>query len=251
MEPALVGAALRTPSVCFTDCEPMAVQNSVLSRFGTCVVTPECFLRDLGPRHVRMPGYKELAYLHPNHFSPDASVREELGVKAEEPYAVVRFSSFRAGHDLTRRSFTVAQRREMVDRMEKHLKVFVSSEGRPDDAFTGKLLPTHPSRIHHALSFARFLVTDTGTMATEAAMLGTPAVMHGSAVRQFGNFCELQDRYGLLEVHDDAEAAIEAAVALAARQVQTTERTAMRDRLLADKVDMAEALFHLVVEPGI
>lgn len=249
MEPALVGAVLRRPSVCFTDSEPMGVQNEVMRRFGTCVVTPACFLEDLGPRHVRVRGYKELAYLHPNHFTPDESVLRELGMEAGQPYAVVRFGALRAGHDLRRRGFSSAQRRILVDRLGQHMTVFVSSEGAPDGAFAGKLLPTRPSRIHDVLRFAGCLVTDTGTMATEAAVLGTPTIIFGSAVREFGNFRELEEKYGLLSVYDEADAAIESAIVLAGSLEDKQRYAVLRDRMLSEKVDMAEALLKLVLDP--
>jgi predicted glycosyltransferase len=251
MEPALVGAALRRPSVCFTDSEPMAVQNEVMRRLGTCVVTPDCFLGDLGPRHVRVRGYKELAYLHPDRFKPDESVLRELRVTPREPYAVVRFGALRAGHDFRRRGFSAAQRSLLVDRLGRRLKVFVSPEGPPDPVFREKLLPTRPSRIHHVLSFARCLVTDTGTMATEAAVLGTPAIIFGSAVREFGNFRELEEKYDLLRMYDDADAAVEAAVVLSGRLEDKQRCAVRRDRMLADKVDVSEALLQLVIHSGV
>jgi len=42
----------------------------------------------------------ELAYLHPNYFSPDLSVLELLGVKKGEKYAILRFVKWNANHDL-------------------------------------------------------------------------------------------------------------------------------------------------------
>ena len=45
-------------------------------------------------------GYHELAYLHPDRFTPDENVLSELGLKKEDTYFIMRFNAFMAHHDV-------------------------------------------------------------------------------------------------------------------------------------------------------
>lgn len=48
---------------------------------------------------TKYPGYHELAYLHPNHFTPDPKIVEAYGIDTSKPYFVMRFASLNAHHD--------------------------------------------------------------------------------------------------------------------------------------------------------
>ena len=39
-----------------------------------------CFNRKIEKKTVHYPSYHELAYLHPNHFAPDAAMVEQYGI---------------------------------------------------------------------------------------------------------------------------------------------------------------------------
>ena len=61
-------------------------------------------------------------------------------------------------------------------------------------------LPTPASAIHSVLAFADLYLGDSQTMATEAALLGTPAIRSNSFVGEndMSNFKMLEHKYGLL-----------------------------------------------------
>jgi len=77
----------------------------------------------------------------------------------------------------------------------------------------GSSLPVEA--IHDLLAFADCYVGDSQTMATEAALLGTPAVRTSAFVGDddMSNFRELETEYGLLQSFADEDAAIDRAVA--------------------------------------
>jgi len=77
----------------------------------------------------------------------------------------------------------------------------------------GSSLPVEA--IHDLLAFADCYVGDSQTMATEAAVLGTPAVRTSAFVGDddMSNFRELETEYGLLQSFADEDAAIDRAVA--------------------------------------
>lgn len=80
----LVSFLLGKPSVIVNDSEPMPLQHLINRTFASAILTPSCFSKDLGNNHIRFSGYKELAYLHPNYFSPDPSILSELGLNKKK-----------------------------------------------------------------------------------------------------------------------------------------------------------------------
>ena len=55
---------------------------------------------DLGRKQLRYNGQLELAYLHPNYFSPDPSVLDEIGLNEDDTIIFLRFVSWTASHDV-------------------------------------------------------------------------------------------------------------------------------------------------------
>jgi uncharacterized protein len=117
--------------------------------------------------------------------------------------------------------------------------VFISAEGSlPEDLIAYKL-PIAPHRIHNALYYAQMVVSDTGTMTVESAILGTPGVICSSSAPLYSNFLELENKYGLMYVFNESEKAIARAIELI-QQPDLKEQWAQKRRvMLADKKDIA------------
>lgn len=102
MNPYLAHVAhfLKKPSIIFEDTDNASMNHRLYSGFASTICSPSAFKKDFGKKHIKFNGYLELAYLHPNYFSPDLSVLELLGVKKGEKYAILRFVKWNANHDL-------------------------------------------------------------------------------------------------------------------------------------------------------
>src|SRR5207253_8405843 len=98
---AAQASALRgIPHIAFSDTEiAIAVLRAMLP-FTDAVCTPSVFSKDLGLKQVRYAGYKELAYLHPSRFKPQARVLDLIGASLDEKLIVVRFASWDSSHDI-------------------------------------------------------------------------------------------------------------------------------------------------------
>ncbi|MGA8849165.1 MAG: DUF354 domain-containing protein [Dehalococcoidia bacterium] len=242
MDAALTGTLCRKPSVVFTDGEPIPIQNFITGLFATAILTPSCFRKDLGKKQVRFAGYKELAYLHPDYFLPDSSIHDELGISATEKYVVLRFNVFDAFHDIGKHGFSLADKYCLVRELEKHCRVFISAEGSLAKDLECYKLPIPYERIHHALYYAQLVVSDTQTLTTEAAVLGTPAIRCNNFVgtNDMGNFIELEQKYDLIYCFRDFKKAIQKAVELASRPDLKQEWAIKRQKLLADKIDVTQ-----------
>lgn len=195
---SFIAKQIGAKSIIFPDSEVVKVTNKYVVPLCDKVVTPETFGLDYGEKHVKVPGFFENCYLAPSVFTPDEKVLVEYGIK--RPYAVFRFVGWFANHDVHNGGFTIEEKIELVKAVEPYMAVFVSSEKElPEELKTYKL-PTPAAQIHSVLSYADLYLGDSQTMATEAALLGTPAIRSNSFVGEHDmtNFIILEKKYGLL-----------------------------------------------------
>jgi uncharacterized protein len=230
----------RKPSLVFLDSEPLPLDRLIIRPLATTIFTPECFLHDLGRRQVRYAGYHELAYLHPDYFTPDPSVLDELGVQPDEPYSVLRFVAWKATHDIGHSGFSPELKRQIVKKLSEYGRVFITSETPLVPELEPYRITVPPHRIHDVLYYARLFMGDGATMATEAGILGTPSVRASSLALNMGNFVELMERYQLVYSFYNPLEALQHACQF---MQNTTTKTVWQERsrtLFQDKIDVTE-----------
>lgn len=207
-----VGRLTRVPSLYFTKASPLVTKliAKVAFPFADRIVTPDCLPDEVmkpawRKKWMRYPGYHELCYLHPAVFTPDAEVKKELGVGADERYFIVRLIAWQASHDVGQSGWSLDMTRRVIGALEPHGRVFISPEGRIDPSLEKYRIPIRPDRMHHALAFATMCLGDSGTMPAEAAVLGTPSLRCDTLAKRQPVFEELEKRYGLCLNYDPAE----------------------------------------------
>lgn len=232
-------------SVIFPDSEVVKVTNRYVVPMCTKVVTPDSFRLDYGSKHYRINGIFEDCYLSPHVFQADEAVIEKYGLK--RPYAVVRFVGWFANHDVGKSGFNQREKEELVQAISKNMNVYISSENDLPDELEPYRLPTPASVIHDVLSFADLYIGDSQTMASEAALLGTPAIRSNSFVgpNDMSNFIMLQEKYGLLyNVAEPAEAiSLATDMSKNSRKVEWMEK---RDKYYAQVGDCNAQIVELI-----
>ena len=249
---AFAGTLTRSPIVLVLDDEPGDFNHTVSRPFADCILSPAVTRRDLGDDHYTFRGFKECAYLHPEVFEPDGSVREYLGVDSDEPYALVRFNALDALHDGDLEGFRPRQRRDLIERLSEHATVFVSDEGGEMDLddLPARSYDLHPALIHDAMAEASLLVADTGTMVNEAALLGTPAFRYrGTDDHEYGEFRELE-RAGLAEQFDDYAAVRDRSLEILADDDAPARWQRRRREYVADLVNLTDLLVDVAESRG-
>jgi uncharacterized protein len=240
---AQTGRLLGIPAIFDTDDGKAAgVHFWSAAPFAHVITTPDCTDEDYGKRHVKYPGYKQTAYLHPNHFKPDHNVLQALGVAPGERYFIVRFVAMVASHDLGEGGLPPAAKRELIDKLAARGRVFLSSEDKLPEELSHMKFPLPPDKLHDALAFADLLVGDSQTVAAEAAVLGTPSLRVSSWTGRLAYLTELEKRYGLTFAYQPQRAADLLAHVdrwLAEPSLRQT-LAPQHQRLLADKVDVAD-----------
>lgn len=144
---------------------------------------------------IRYPSFHELFYLHPNHFNPNIQdAFEFLKIKQSQPYILIRLSSLQAHHDLTAKGVSDSLLTKIISLSEQKYKIFISSEKPLKDAFREYEINIPTSKIHTILSGAAFVIGDSLTMMTEAAVLGVPSLRISSFSGKVGTLNEFERR---------------------------------------------------------
>jgi len=244
---APLGRITGTPSLIFTDTEHASTDPYLTYPWATRICTPEVFGKDLGPRQLRYRGFHELAYLHPRQFPLDPGVRRELGLGPHEPFSVMRFISWQAAHDKGARGLSRELQVEALRLLSRHGRVFLSSEKELPPEWQALRLPVPVHRMHQVLAQADLYLGEGATMATEAALLGTPSLYVSSLVGTMGNFEALREAGLVLSFRSGEEALQQAARLLADPAAKTSWQA--RALAFADAhLDVAEFTYRQILE---
>lgn len=242
-----ISLLLDVPYVAFYDSDIKSITDNF--SYYDCVFTPQNFSKEVNTDFQKaLPTYKELAYLHPNNFSPDKSSLTDIGLDPNEKFSLVRFSGYEAWHDVGQYGFNYSLKVKLVKTLEKYGKVYLSSENELPKDLKEYQVNVPYDKIHDVLYYATLFVGDSQTMTTEAAVLGTPAVRCSSFAgdNDMSNFIELEKKYGLIFNYRDPEKAIRKSEELI-KDPQLKEKWAeKRKNLLNDKIDLSSFLIWFI-----
>jgi len=245
-----VGKLTGTPHLSWSDTEHADLLLKLLLPFTTIIATPSCFMRKLGKNHIYYNGYHELAYIHPNYFEPDETVKELLGLEKDERFAIVRFVSWTASHDIGETGLPDEAMVKIIKDLSEYVKVYVSSEMPMRDDIECYKLDLPPERIHDALSFCSLYFGDGGTTTTEAALLGIADVLMGCLAYLCGIHNELRSKYGLQYFYDGWEEALEKAMELLRSENIDSKWMDKRDTIMSEKIDTTEFIVSFIERYG-
>ncbi len=227
--------------------------------FADVVLSPQDTPR-VTKKVIYYPAYHELAYLHPNRFTPDPSVLDDAGIHYErdakgnvvnvEPYFVMRFNAFKAHHDVGVVGLTIENKRRMVQLLSQHGKVFITTERNIDEEFLPYQLRVPQDKVHSLLYYATMFVGDSQTMTSEAAVLGTPSIRCNTFVGRIHYLEEEEHRYALTYGFrpENSEAMFSRvnellAMGTAALKAEWAKRRAV---LLSEKIDYTAFLTYFI-----
>jgi len=235
----------------FLDGEPginlfYSIQRKCYAPFVNKIITPTSFIEDLGPKHLRVNSFKELGYLKPGCYNPNENIFELLGIGKDNDFIVIRFNAFDAVHDIGISSM-IDEKIKMVNELAEKTRVFLSCEGDIPRELERYELKIPMNRIHDVLFYAKLVITETGTMTTEAACLGTPVILIHPKARSFGNFRELEDRYGLIFTFEENLNKVQVKALELLRDPNT--KSIWKEKLaimLNDKVDFVDFIIRII-----
>jgi len=161
------------------------------------IVTPKVLNENHGEKHITYEGIQKLAYLHPNQFTPDRKIIDQLGVDPQERYFLLRFVNLKAAHDQGEFGMGVRLQRKLIKYLSQYGKVFITSEGSLQPEFEPYRIQIDPADMHHVLAFADVFIGDSQSMTVEAAVLGVPSIRINSFADRCSILQDLQNEYQL------------------------------------------------------
>ncbi|MCX6303815.1 MAG: hypothetical protein NT040_02500 [Bacteroidetes bacterium] len=236
--------------------------------FTKAILVPDSFHLNLGKKQVRYPGNHELAYLHPARLSAcppvRLSARPPVRLSARPPVrpstcppvrpsacplVLLRFVAWNASHDKGHSGISDTSKRKAVAEFSRFGKVFISSEARLPDDLEPYRLTAPPEQLHDIMASASLVYGESATMASEAAVLGVPAIYLDNTGRCYTR--EEEEKYGLVfnftESGEDQQKSILKGIELLSAPGILDEWQHRRQKMLNDKTDVT-AFFAWFVE---
>lgn len=221
--------------------------GKVAGPFVQCLMTPvSCHNGKMETKSVHYPGFQKLTYLHPKWFKADIEVVRKYGINPDEPYFLIRFAQLKAYHDGGVGGISTDIARRLVEMLDPHGKIYITSERALEPEFEQYRLHINPLDIHHVMAFATLYIGDSQSMANEAAMLGVPSLRFNDFVgaKKIGVMEEMEKVYGLtygISSHEPDLLYAKVEELLAMPNLRE-EFQARREKMLSEKIDVTAFL---------
>ena len=167
----------RIPSLMFYDDYEFSINYQLSRFFGNRLYVPEALPE--GKKIVCYPSFKELAYLHPNVYSPRESVITQMSLEKEK-YVFVREV---AGISMNYSNLKEQGLLEAIKYLHaKNIKVVLSLEDKSHRKIYKPyciILEEPLEDIYSIMHYALFSLSSGDSMARESALLGVPCIYTG------------------------------------------------------------------------
>ncbi|MCG2810714.1 MAG: DUF354 domain-containing protein [Candidatus Aminicenantes bacterium] len=240
---AVVAWLLRKPHISLEDTFNFE-QVRLYMPFTNAVLTGSYPHPDLGKKEIRYDGYQELAYLHSKRYAPDPKILETLGFATDEKYVVLRFISWNASHDFGCKGLGFEEKKVLIAEIAKYAKIIISSEVDLPEFLKKYQLSIPPHLIHDVLAFATLYIGEGATMASECAMLGTPAIYINA--QDVHTIREQETKYGLVFSYRDFDGVVEKALKLIKIPDLRNEFRLKKEKMISENIDLTAFLVWFV-----
>lgn len=166
--------------------------------FTTKIVVPGvCNVGKWNYKKISYAGYMKLAYLHPNYFKCKEDVVKRY-IQEDKRYCIIRLAKLVAHHDSGIDGLHMSDVHNIIEKLQcAGYNVYIHSERKISGDLEKYRLIIASADIHHILSNASLLISDSQSMSVEAAMLGTPSLRFSDFAGRIGVLEELEHKYGL------------------------------------------------------
>ncbi|KGN79133.1 hypothetical protein HW49_07110 [Porphyromonadaceae bacterium COT-184 OH4590] len=189
-------------------------------------------------------GIHELAYLHPNRFTPNEKVIQEIGLSKKDRFFIMRFVTFNAYHDANHKGLSFEQKKKLIDLLSEYGRVIITSEYPIETEFEKYRLPIPPEKIHSLMYFSTLFIGDSQTMTSEAAIMGVPAFKCNTFAGILSVPNELENKYHLCYAYtpEDFDKLYNHIKELLQQPDFKKEWLFKKEQFIADKIDVTAFL---------
>ena len=205
---AIIGKIAGIKTCIMPDSEVVILNNRFVAPLSDLIITPKTYSLNYGIKHKRVGGFFEDGYLHPRFLDKEVIAANFNGLPAGgAKFALLRFVGWYANHDVGKFGFSDNEKIKLVDILKQHCEVLISSEAPLPTILEKYKFKAPINKMHHVLFKASLYIGDSQTMATEAALCGTPAIRFNSFVgeKDMSNFKILENKEMLINVSSFAD----------------------------------------------
>ena len=246
--PALVSWLLKKVNIIVDNTDVDFTLNAT-KIFNPTYITNVSFNRKMSNRHIFIDSFNELAFLHPSYFVPNKNVIRNIGLKENEKLILLRFVLWRSVDDIGLNGYSVDEIREIVRKFSEYGKVLISSEYDLPDDLKHLRIETHPAihcgQMQDLEYYATLLFGESGAMAAECAMLGTPSIF--ISPKKLGFIKELYNKYNLVCHFENKTGALENAIRLLEEDNLKEKMRVRRKRMLDEKISYTTFLKWFII----
>ena len=184
----------------------------------------------------------EQCYLDNKYFKPK-NINNILNNNSKK-YVILRFVSWNAAHDIGHSGLDNNTKKELIEVIEElGYNVYISSETNVPTEFKKYVLKISPENMHDILANASLFVGEGATMASECAILGTPAIYVNSL--DAGTLQE-QEKYGCIFGFRNSEGVIEKVKELLNNSNLYDDFKTRNKKLLENTIDVTSYMVWLI-----
>lgn len=244
-----VGKLTGIPAISFYDTERAPLQHKITLPFISHLYVPESYQGPIARnRTTRSPWTKELSYLHPENFKPDKAVALAAGLAPQARNFFIRLVSWQANHDIGHAGWQETTLKKFIQYLGDRGKVHLSSE-LSLSADLEKYRYAGPVRdVHHLLAYCDCYIGESATMASEAAVLGVPAVYATDDTRGYTD--ELAAANLLWKIPQVSFDALSQAMDLITR-LDPVDWSQHVEKYWAEKMNLAEFIVDVILQYGV
>lgn len=194
----IVGRLLNIPTIFFTDDDISAVPESViLISTADYILAPSvCYMSKYEFKKIGYYGFKSLAHLHPNVFSPNRKILKNDIYK--KPFYFFRLVSATSTHDVGKKGLNDNILSFLIEKLSEKGDIVINTERVIPAEFEKYVLSYNKKDVVHYIAFADILISDSTTMCAEAAVLGTPSIEIDDWYSDFNQYDSFNRKYNLL-----------------------------------------------------
>lgn len=212
--------------------------------FASAILVPTtCNCGKWEQKAIKVKTYQELAYLHPDNFTPDHKIAGKY-VSLDSPFFIIRFARLSAHHDTGIKGIDSTLAGRIIKMMEPYGKVYITSERPLEPQFEAYRIHIDPIDMHHVMAFCSLYVGDSQTMAAESGVLGVPFIRFNDFVGRIGYLKELEEKYhlGFGFKTNEQEQMLDSLQGLLSLEGRAAVFQNRRKMMLADKIDYRKFL---------
>lgn len=237
-----VGRLIGKPSIVVDDTDIAKWSHAAYKKAATVILTPKCFTKDFGEKHIKFDSYMELSYLHPNYFKTDENSKKKNDDSRKN--VLLRFVSWRAHHDVGQNGISDTLKFDLINELKDNYNIIISSEENLPESLVKYQYKLPPDKMHDLLASIDLFIGEGATMASECVMLGTPAVYVNSL--QCSTLLEQERNYALVSNFPNSEGVIEKVKELLSNPNLSSDHKENRKKLLKEKIDFTAFLVWFV-----